>query len=59
MNELSLSGIDAIWNDMLLLLSTRGVDFGIRILTAIAIFYIGRLIVGLFTRGLRKLLQKQ
>ena len=59
MNELSLSGIDAIWNDMLLLLSTRGMDFGIRILTAIAIFYIGRLIVGLFTRGLRKLLQKQ
>lgn len=59
MNELSLSGVDFNWNDIVEMLSTTGVDFGIRVVTAIAIFYIGRLGVGLLTRGLRKLLQKQ
>jgi len=59
MNELSLAGFDFNWDSIVATLSTTGVDFGIRVVTAIAIFYIGRLIVSLLTRGLRKLLQKQ
>ncbi len=59
MNELSLAGFDFNWDSIVAMLSTTGVDFGIRVVTAIAIFYIGRLIVSLLTRGLRQLLQKQ
>ena len=59
MNELSLAGFDFNWDSIVAMLSTTGVDFGIRVVTAIAIFYIGRLIVSLLTRGLRKLLEKQ
>jgi len=59
MNELSLAGFDFNWDSIVAMLSTTGVDFGIRVVTAVAIFYIGRLIVSLLTRGLRKLLEKQ
>jgi small conductance mechanosensitive channel len=59
MNELNLAGLEFNWDSIVAMLSTTGVDFGIRIVTALAIFYIGRLVVGLMTRGLRKLLQKQ
>ena len=59
MNELSLAGFDFNWDSIVAMLSTTGVDFGIRVVTAIAIFYIGRLIVSLLTRGLRKLMEKQ
>jgi small conductance mechanosensitive channel len=59
MNELSLAGFDFNWDSIVAMLSTTGVDFGIRVVTAIAIFYIGRLIVSLLTRGLHKLMEKQ
>ena len=59
MNELSVAGIEIDWNHIVEMLSTTGVDLGIGVAKALVIFYVGRLIVGLLTRGLRKLLQKQ
>lgn len=47
------------WDDILEMLQTTGVKFGINIITAIAIFYLGKLIVGLLMRGLRKIMQAQ
>jgi small conductance mechanosensitive channel len=59
MNELSLAGFDFNWDSIVAMLSTTGVDLAIRVVTAIAIFYFGRFLVGLLTRGLRKVLQNQ
>ena len=47
------------WDEFLEMLQTTGVEFGINLITAIAIFYIGRMIVGLLMRGLSKVMQAQ
>jgi len=59
MNELSVSGLGFTWDEVLEMLKTTGVDFGINVVTAIAIFYIGRLVVRLFVRGLTKVMHAQ
>jgi small conductance mechanosensitive channel len=59
MNELSLAGFDFNWDSIVAMLSTTGVDLAIRVVTAIAIFYLGRFLAGLLTRGLRKVIQNQ
>lgn len=41
------------------MIKTTGVDLGINVVTAIAIFYIGRLVVRLFVRGLSKVMLAQ
>ena len=46
-------------DNLLEMLRTTGLDFGINIITAIAIFYIGKMVVGLLMRGLRKAMQAQ
>ncbi len=40
------------------LLQTKGVDFGINIVTAILIFYVGKWITGALTRGLKKMMER-
>ena len=47
------------WDDLLEMLQTAGVEFGINLITAIAIFYIRRMVVGLLMRGLSKVMQAQ
>ena len=47
------------WDEFLEMLQTTGIEFGINLITAIAIFYIGRMIVGLLMRGLGKVMQAQ
>lgn len=56
MDETSLAGLNIDWNKILEMLQTSGVDFGINLVTAIAIFYIGRMVVRLVTRAMRKLM---
>ena len=58
MNDLNLSDLGFDWNQLAGTLQATGVDLAIRIATAIAIFYFGRLIVAFITRALRKLMQK-
>jgi len=43
--------------EALVMLKTTGFEFTINLVTAIIIFYVGRLIVRVLTRGLRKLMQ--
>lgn len=47
------------WNEVVTMLKTTGVEFAINLVTAIAIFYIGRMVVGLLMRGLKKMMQAQ
>jgi len=54
-----IADLSTTWDNILELLRTSGVEFGINLVTAIAIFYIGRIVVRLLTRGLRKVMQAQ
>jgi small conductance mechanosensitive channel len=58
MNELTeMTGID--WAGLLETAKTTGVDFGIRLLVALVIFYVGRTIARALQRGLRKVMEAQ
>ncbi len=54
-----IDDLSTTWDNLLEMLRTTGLEFGINIITAIAIFYIGKMIVGLLTRSLRKVMQAQ
>ncbi len=47
------------WNQLLEIVKTQGVDLAINLAIAIAIFYVGKLVVGLIVRGMRKVMQRQ
>jgi small conductance mechanosensitive channel len=47
------------WEEALTMLKTTGLDFAINLVTAIVIFYVGRLVVRIMTRGIRKVMQAQ
>lgn len=55
----SLPDIGITWDKAVETLQTNGVEFGINIVTALAIFYVGKLAVGLLLRALRKIMQAQ
>ena len=52
-----VSNID--WNHLLEVIKTQGLDLAINIAIAIAIFYVGKLIVGFIVRGIRKVMQQR
>ena len=52
-----IDDLSTTWDNLLEMLRTTGLEFGINLVTAIAIFYIGKMIVGLLTRSLRKVMQ--
>ena len=47
------------WTQVVEYLKTNSVDLTINIAVAIAIFYVGKIVVSLFVRGLRKLMQQR
>lgn len=57
MNDIDLTGID--WNEILQKAQTVGLDFGINVVTAILIFYLGRMVARFVNRGMHSLMQKQ
>ncbi len=57
LNVPDLGGID--WASLYAKIQTVGVSFGIKIIAAIAIFYIGRLIAKVVTNGVRKMMVAQ
>jgi small conductance mechanosensitive channel len=57
LNVPDLGGID--WASLYAKIQTVGVSFGIKIIAAIAIFYVGRLIAKVVTNGVRKLMVAQ
>lgn len=52
-----LSDLGISWDDTINMLQTSGVEFGINVVTAIAIFYVGKLVVSILMRGIRKVMR--
>ena len=58
MSEEPLTQLTGYWNQALELIQTKGTDFAINLVTAVLIFYIGKAVIGILVRALRKLMQK-
>lgn len=56
MDEATLPDLGFTWDEVITFLKTSAVDFGIALITAIAIFYVGRVFVRMFTKGMRKVM---
>jgi small conductance mechanosensitive channel len=59
MDEAKLPNLGFTGDEVITLLKTTGLDFAINLATAIAIFFVGRIIVRLLTRGMRKVMEQQ
>jgi len=59
MENVKLPDLGFDWNEVIAMLKTTGIEFAINLVTAVAIFYFGRMIVGLLMRGLKKMMQRQ
>ena len=59
MNDTNLSELSSKGSQLLELLQARGVDFGINLAIALAIFYVGKFAVKLVVRAVGKVMQKQ
>jgi small conductance mechanosensitive channel len=58
MNTDSLPDLGFDWAEVWTMIQTTGVDFGINLVTAIVIFFVGKWIVALVIKGLMKAMQK-
>jgi small conductance mechanosensitive channel len=47
------------WAGLITTLKTSGTDFGLKLIVAVVIFYVGRIVARMLTKTLRKLMQKQ
>jgi len=59
MNEMTLPNLGFDWSEVLNTVQTTGLEFGINLVVAIVIFYVGRIVIGFITRALHKVMQKQ
>ncbi len=59
MENVNIPDLGFDWDEVFAMLQTTGLEFSINLVTAIAIFYFGRMIVGLVMRGLKKMMQAQ
>ena len=59
MDESNIPDIGFDWNQLLEMAQTKGIDFGINLAIALAIFYVGRFVIKLIVRGIRKVLRSQ
>jgi small conductance mechanosensitive channel len=58
MNTDSLPDLGFDWAEVWTMIQTSGIDLGIRVITAIVIFFIGKWVVALVVSGLKKAMQK-
>jgi small conductance mechanosensitive channel len=59
MDTSTLPDLGFDWNQVLELIQTKGVDFAINLVTALVIFYVGKLAISFVVRALRKVMQRQ
>ena len=59
MEETVNNAMSIDWNQLWEVVKTQGVDLGINVLIAVVIFYVGKLVVGLVVRGIRKVMHAQ
>lgn len=58
MNTESLPDLGFDWKEIWTMLQTTGVDFGINVVTAIVVFFVGKWVVNLVVNGLMNAMQK-
>jgi small conductance mechanosensitive channel len=58
MNTESLPDLGFDWEEVWTMLQTTGVDFGINVVTAVVVFFVGKWVVNLVVNGLMKAMQK-
>jgi small conductance mechanosensitive channel len=59
MNTENLPDLGFDWAQLIEMVKTTGADLAINIVTALAIFFIGKWVAGLLTKGVRTLMQRQ
>ena len=59
MEDIQNKAMSIDWDQLLEIVRTQGVELAINVAVAIAIFYIGKLVVSMVVRGMRKVMQKQ
>jgi small conductance mechanosensitive channel len=59
MNEIKIPGLDLDWEKMFGELQTTGLELGLNLLAAVVIFYVGRSVARMLTKGIRRLLEAQ
>ncbi len=62
MDEVNLPAMPDLgftWDEVFTILKTTGLEFAMNLVTALVIFFVGRFIVRLLTRGMRKLMEKR
>ena len=59
MDEVALPDLGFSWDEAMVFLKTSALEFGVNLITAIVIFYVGRLAVRLITRGIHKVMTSQ
>ena len=59
MNEIKIPGLDIDWAKMFTDLQTTGLDLGLNLLAAVVIFYVGRMVARILTKGVRRLMESQ
>ena len=57
MNETELAELGAIWTDLVEKMQTTGFDVAINLVAGLAIFLVGRMVVGLVDKGVRRLMR--
>jgi small conductance mechanosensitive channel len=59
MDPNKMPDLELTWDTAVETLQTTGVEFGINIVTAIAIFFVGKFAIGFLMRGLRRVMRAQ
>jgi small conductance mechanosensitive channel len=59
MNEIKIPGLDIDWGKLFSELQTTGLDLGLNLLAAIVIFYVGRAVARMLTKGVRRIMESQ
>ena len=59
MDETKIPDLGFDWNQLLELAQTKGIDFAINLAIALAIFYVGKFVISMVVRAIRKVMQRQ
>lgn len=59
MKEIKIPGLDIDWTKLFSDLQTTGLDLGLNLLAAIVIFYVGRAVAQMLTKGVRRIMESQ
>jgi small conductance mechanosensitive channel len=59
MDEVTTATLGVTWDEVVAFAKTHAIDFALALVTALVIFYVGRIVVKLVTRAIRKVMNAQ